>query len=133
MAFPFTEENLASRLRLKAIVERLTDEDFTRTTLSGWTVAALLRRWKESGVDESPVDADAMNDALKPLCLALHPQKAVEICLASAEAADSELESISPELYEQIRASTNHFRFNRSLHRTDHLDEIERLLRSARR
>ena len=145
MKFPFIEDNTTSRRRLKAIIDRLTIEDLTRIAPSGWTVAALLahiafwdqrivvllRRWKESSVDESPVDADAMNDALKPLCLALDPQKAVEICLSSAEAADNELESLSPELYQQIQASPTHFRFNRSLHRTNHLDEIERLLRSV--
>lgn len=142
MTFPLTEENSASRRRLKAIVDRLTDEDFTRSTLGGWTVTALLahlafwdqrivvllRRWKEKGVDQSPVDSDAMNDALKPIFLALEPRVAVELCLSSAEAADAELESITPELYAQIEASGTHFRFNRALHRNDHLNEIEKLI-----
>jgi hypothetical protein len=145
MTFPFIEDNTTSRRRLKAITDRLTAEDLARITPGGWTVAALLahiafwdqrivvllRRWKEGAVDESPVDADAVNDALKSLCLALDPYKAIEICLSSAEAADNELESLSPELYKQIQSSPTHFRFNRSLHRTDHLDEIELLLRSA--
>lgn len=34
-------------------------------------VLALLRRWKEKGVDLSPIDADAVNETLRPLCLAL--------------------------------------------------------------
>jgi hypothetical protein len=143
MTFPFLAENTASRRRLETLVRRLSDADLTRSTPSGWTVAALLahlafmdrrhlvllRRWKEQGVDESPIDADAINDALKPLCLALDPRTAVELCLSSAQAVDAELETITPDLVEQIEASPNHFRFNRSLHRNGHLNEIELLLR----
>jgi len=142
MPYPFVEKNTASRRRLKAIVERLNDEDFARTTPGGWSVAALLahlafwdqrivvllHRWKENGVDESPVDSDMINDSLKPILLAIQPRAAVELCLSSAEAADAELENLTPELYEQIQASSNHFRFNRALHRDDHLNEIEQLL-----
>jgi hypothetical protein len=142
LTYPFIEENNASRRRLKAIIERLKDEDFARTTADGWTVSSLLahlafwdqrvvvllRRWKASGVDESPVDSDMINDANKPILLALEPHHAVELCLASAEAADAEVEALSPKLYEQIQASSNHFRFNRSLHRNGHLNQIEKLL-----
>ena len=142
MPYPFVEKNTASRRRLKATLERLNDEDFARTTPGGWSVAALLahlafwdqriivllRRWKASGVDESPVDSDMINDSLKPILLAIQPRAAVELCLSSAEAADAELENLTPELYEQIQASSNHFRFNRALHRDDHLNEIEQLL-----
>jgi hypothetical protein len=60
----------------------------------------------------------------------MEPRAAVELCLSSAEAADAELAALTPELYAQIQASPTHFRFNRSLHRNDHLNEIEQLLRS---
>jgi len=123
-------------------VGRLSGEDLTRTTSSGWTVAALpvhlafwdqrvlvlLRRWKEKGVGESPVDSEAMNDALKPIFLAVDPRAAMALCLAAAEAADAELETISADLVAAIEASPTHFRFNRSPHRNDHLNEIEALL-----
>src|SRR3990172_1067870 len=80
MAFPFTEENRASRVRLRSLVGRLSAEDLALTTDYGWTLSALfahlawwdqrvlilLRRWKETGVDESPVDSQAVNDALRP-------------------------------------------------------------------
>jgi hypothetical protein len=144
MAFPFVEENNTSRRRLDSLINRLAAEDFARSTSAGWTVSALLahlaywdqrmiallRRWKEHGVDESPVDADAINDALQPLCLALDARAAVDLCLSSARTADAALEAISPSLYEAIQASPNHYRFNRGLHRNGHLDEIERLLQS---
>lgn len=142
MTFPFVEENTASRHRLEAFVRGLSNEDLARTNPYGWTAAALLahlafwdqrvlvllRRWKAEGVDESPVDADMINDALRPLCLALAPHAAVELCFSAAAAVDAELETITADLVEQIEASSTHFRFNRALHRNDHLGEIERLL-----
>jgi len=142
MSFPFIEENTASRLRLQSLIKRLSDEDFSRSTPYGWTISALLthlafwdnrvlvllRRWREKGVDESPIDSEAMNEALMPLCLAMDPHAAIELCLSSAEAVDAELEAITPELIEEIEASPNHFRFNRGLHRNDHLNDIERLI-----
>ena len=142
MTFPFVQENTASRERLERLVGRLSDEELARTTDEGWTVAALLahiafwdnrllvllRRWQAKGVDESPVDPDMINDAIKPLLLALEPGKAAELCLASARAIDAELETISAELVAAIEASPNHVRFNRAHHRDDHLGEIKRLL-----
>jgi hypothetical protein len=145
MTFAFNQENTTSRRRLVSIVNSLTTNDYSLTTPAGWTVSALLahlafldqrvlvllRRWKKEGVDESPLDSEAMNDASKPILLALDPKEAVAICLASAEAVDAELEAITPELVESIQASPNFFRFNRGLHRNDHLNEIERLLQAA--
>lgn len=142
MPFDFTEPNQASRQRLEAFVYSLTDQDFAQTNPHGWTVAALLghlafwdqrmvvllRRWQEHGVDEAPVDADMINDSLRPICLALEPQAAVELCLASAQEANAALAAMSHELYEAILASPNFFRFDRSLHRDDHLGEIARII-----
>jgi hypothetical protein len=142
MTFPFIQENNTSRQRLETFVSGLSDEDLARANPYGWTVAALLahlafwdqrvlvllRRWQEAGVDESPIDPDAMNGALQPLCLALEPRRAVELCLAAAAAVDAELERITADLVEQIEASPTFFRFNRALHRNDHLGEIASLL-----
>ncbi len=147
MEFPFAQENAASRQRLEIITRRLADDDLARTTPYGWTIAALLahlafwdqrvlallRRWKALGVDPSPIDSTAVNDALKPLCLALDPRSTVALCLSSARAVDAELETITSELFEkiqeEIKASSTQFRFSRALHRNDHLNDIELLLR----
>lgn len=142
MPFDFIQPNDESRQRLETFVQSLSMEEFTRTNPYGWTVAALLghlafwdqrmlvllRRWQEHGVDESPVDPDMINDSLRPICLALEPRAAADLCLASAKEIDAALAAISPKLYEAIAASPNHFRFNRSLHRDDHLGEIARIL-----
>jgi hypothetical protein len=143
MTFPFIEENALSRRRLEALANRLTDEDLALVTTYGWSVASLfahmawwdqralvlLRRWQEHGVDESPIDSQLVNDALKPLCRAMDPRTAIRLCLASAAETDAELAAVSPELVAQIEASPNHFRFNRALHRNDHIDDIESLIR----
>ena len=144
MTFPFTQENAASRQRLENLVQGLTDQQLRRENKDGWTVAALLAhlacwdqrhlhllyRWQANGVDDSPVDSQAVNESIKPLCLAIEPRAAVALCLASAAAIDAELETTSPDLMAAIEASPNHYRFNRSLHRNGHLNEIEALLGS---
>jgi hypothetical protein len=143
MAFDFVRENTISRKGLETLVHSLSDADLAKTTDFGWTVSALLahlaywdqrmiallRRWKEKGVDYSPVDPDTVNEALKPLCLALDPHAAVELCLSSAEAIDRELETLTPGLVQEIEASGTHFRPNRGLHRNAHLNDIEQALR----
>jgi len=93
-------------------------------------VLVLLQRWKGKSVDESPIDSQAVNASLKPLCHAIEPRRAIALCLASAEAVDAELEIISPDLVERIEATATQFRFNRALHRNDHLHDIEALLPS---
>lgn len=142
MTLPFIQENTASRQKLETLVRGLSAEELARTNPHGWTVAALLahlafwdrrilvllRRWKADGVDESPVDPHMINDAIQPLLLALDPQAAVELCLASAAAVDAEIETMTAELVNEIEASPNFIRLNRSFHRYDHLGEIERLL-----
>ena len=147
MILPFVEENTQSRHRLETLTARLTDQDLTRSTSYGWTVAvllahlafwdqralALIRRWTVNGF-ASPIDSVAVNDALKPFCHALNPRAPVELCIASAKAVDAELETITPDLYEQIQkqseATTTQFRFVRALHRNDHLNDIEALIKS---
>ncbi len=146
MTTSFTQENDTSRRRLEALVRNLSDRDLALSTDYGWTVAALLAhlafwdqrmvailtRWKESGLDPSPIESMAVNEALKPICHALEPRAAIELCLACAEAIDSELAALTPEFVKQIEAhceaTSTQFRMDRSLHRNDHLKDIERLL-----
>jgi len=142
MALAFTKENNASRMRLETLLGSLTDEELARSTSYGWTVSALLahlafwdnrvlaltRRWKDKGIDESPVDSEAMNEALKPLCLALEPRTAVQLCVSSARAVDAELETLTADFVQKIEASPTFIRFNRGLHRNDHLNDIEKIL-----
>jgi hypothetical protein len=146
MTFPYSEQNAQSRQRLQALTSRLSDSDLARSTDYGWTVAALLahlafwdqrvlvilRRWKEEGFDPLPIDAMAVNDALRVICHALDPRTAIELCRSSAEAVDAEMGTLTPEFVKQIEehatATETQFRMNRSLHREGHLNDIEALL-----
>lgn len=146
MTFPYAQDNDKSRQRLETLVRRLSEANLARSTDYGWTVAALLahlafwdqrmimilKRWKEEGLDASPIDTAAVNDSLRVICHALEPHKAIDLCLSSAEAADAELAKLTPELVKQIEehaaATDTQFRMNRSLHRDGHLNDIEALL-----
>ncbi len=92
----------------------------------------ILNRWKEEGFDSSPIDAAAVNDALKVICHALNPSTAAELATSAAEQLDAELEMLTPDLVKQIEehaeATSTQFRMNRSLHREGHLNDTEALL-----
>jgi hypothetical protein len=149
VGFPFANENRDSLSRLEVLFKSLSDHDFGKKTSFGWTVSAviahlaywdqrmliILRRWQERGLDASPVDADAVNDAMRPLCEAIEPRKAVQLCLASAAELNAAFEALSSEEYEHIRSHAEQtgtqFRMNRSLHRDDHLAHLQAALVAA--
>ena len=146
MTFPYSQQNTESRRRLESLVHRLTDTDLALSTDYGWTISALLahlafwdhrmsvilHRWQENGFDESPIDAQAVNDALRVICHALEPRTAADLALVAAEKLDSEFETLSDDFVKQIeehiQATGTQFRMNRSLHRSGHLDDIEALV-----
>lgn len=147
MTFPYSEQNATSRRRLETLVQRLSDEDFGRSTDYGWTVAALLahlafwdhrmsailQRWQEDGLDPSPIDMMVVNDALKVICHAIEPRAAAELALSAAQKIDAELDTLTAERVKELEkhaaATETQFRMNRALHRGGHLDDIEALLK----
>ena len=146
MAFPYSEQNTESRRKLESLVGQLTDTDLALSTHYGWTVGALLghlafwdlrmsvilKRWQADGFDPSPIDSTAVNDALREICHALEPRTAANLAMIAAEKIDSELDTLSDGFVKQIQehaeASGTQFRMNRSLHRNDHIKDIEALL-----
>lgn len=142
----YVVENARSRQRLRTLLHRLSDRDLERELLNGWTVAAtlahlafwdqrvlvLLRRWARIGVGRSPIDIDATNEAILPLCLAIPPRAAGELALAVAEAVDRELEDLTDEMASAIEGLGVSFRLYRSIHRDEHLSEIEALFQERR-
>jgi hypothetical protein len=79
------------------------------------------------------MDSQVVNDALRVVCHAIEPRAAIELCLSSAEAVDTEFDTLSVELTKQLEdhaaATETLFRMNRSLHREAHLNDIEKLLK----
>jgi hypothetical protein len=142
----YIEENTKSRERLQAVVSRLSEEELSLPVrwltaaflvhLAFWDfrVLALMQRWKNEPVAASPIDVDIVNDATKPLCLAIPPREAVKIVLSAAEAVDAELEQFPEDLLPGITALVQEgkFRLDRSLQRNEHMDQIEKILAEFR-
>ena len=139
-------ENDAERERLRALVTRLRDDELNRPMPAGWTAAAvlahigfwdaraiaLLDKWgrgvEPSTADYEPEDVDWVNDAGKPLCLALPPRAAAHLALQLAEEADGKVAALSDAMLAKIRAAGSPFNLSRANHRKEHLDDIERAL-----
>ena len=140
----YIAENEAELHRLRTLVERLSDADLARPTPGGWTVAASLAhvafwdqrilfwldRWergeKPRGLDEA--DGDWINDAGKPLCLALPPRVAARLAVDIAEQVDRRLAALTEERIASNAAAGEPLFLTRAHHRKTHLDEIERIL-----
>jgi hypothetical protein len=140
----YVAENAAELRRLRALVDRLSDADLARPTPGGWTVASSLAhvafwdqrvlfwldRW-DRGEAPRPLDraeADWINDAGKPLLLALPPRVAARLAVEIAERVDQRLAELSDERIAANQAAGEPLLLTRARHRKEHLDEIERVL-----
>ena len=141
----YVQKNNVERARLKALIAKCSDADLARPLAAGWTVAGvlghlafwdqrileLLQRWEKQGIPPSTevaADIDWINDAGKPLLLAVPPRKMAELALAIAEATDRKVEALSDDLVAKNAAAGNPINLSRAEHRGEHLDEIERTL-----
>jgi Mycothiol maleylpyruvate isomerase N-terminal domain len=136
--------NAAELRRLRTLVERVSDADLTRPTSAGWTVASSLAhvafwdqrilfwldRWEQGEpprrLDEA--DVDWINDAGKPLCLALPPRVAARVTVEIAGEVDRRLAALTDERIAANTAAGEPLFLVRAHHRKTHLDEIERIL-----
>jgi hypothetical protein len=140
-------KNDSERARMEALIGRLTDADLKRAMPDGWTVASvlahlafwdqraylLLDRWQRDGVTppaDDETNIDWINDAAKPMFLALPPRRAAELAVAIAEAADRKVASLSDELVSRNAALGTPVTLARATHRRGHLDDIERALKA---
>ncbi len=144
----YVAENQAQLARLRALVDRLSDRELAGPMPEGWTVAAVLAhlafwdhrivllfdRWGPDGrgprppsIDEASVDW--VNDAGKPLCLALPPRVAARLAIDAAVAADQRVADASDALLAANTAAGTPISLLRAAHRREHLDEIEEVLR----
>jgi hypothetical protein len=142
MTSSHTAQNRAERERLHALVARLSDQDLTRSVGGGWTVATVLvhlafwdqnrlftlKQWRRDG--EIPVTGswEAINDAVAVLSRAIPPREAGRLAVEAAEAVDHEVEQLSPDQVAAFEAAGKESLFKRSLHRRDHIEQIERAL-----
>ena len=144
---PHDVETDAERARLRRLIAGASDAQLAQPMPAGWTVAGVLAhiaywdayaiywldKWARSGEPTvaGAEDADAANEAAKPLCLALPPRLAAELSLRVAEEADGKIRALSDAMLAKIAAwESLPFNLSRAIHRREHLDEIEPLLRS---
>jgi hypothetical protein len=143
----FVSENREQRDHLRAFVRGISDADLVRPMPAGWTVAAVLAHvafWDQrllvllehhapSGGTTLPAppresDVHWINDAAKPLMLALPPRVAAELAVSTAEAVDTRIEALSDDFVARNKAAGSPLNLLRAEHRRQHLDEIERAL-----
>jgi hypothetical protein len=134
------ERNAASLARLRALMDRLSDEELGRPLGNGWTAAAeiahlafwdrrasiLLDKWTRDGMSPSPMDVDVINDALLAQWVLIPPRLAVDDALAAGEEINAKIAALSDRFVDAIREGQV-VRLDRAHHRTDHLDELERV------
>jgi hypothetical protein len=140
----YIAENDRERHRLEALVGKLGDTALGRAMPAGWTVAGVLAHlafWDQRivvltellkrGVTvpmEDPVQVEWINDAAKPMQLALAPRRAATLAVETARAADHAVATLSDELLAKNAASGSPINVLRAEHRREHLDEIELVL-----
>jgi uncharacterized damage-inducible protein DinB len=146
MSTDYSSDNNSQRHRLIQLVARLSDADLAHPMPGGWTVAtklahlaywdqyalARLKTAQRSGfqVVSLSTQFDEINAAVRTLSEAIPPRAAAELAVAAAEAVDRLLETISPELRQSIAANGSDRLLNRSLHRREHLDQIEQAMQA---
>jgi len=139
----YIELNRASRERIRALAERLTDEEMQTRVGEHWTVSivfAHLAWWdrrviyvldmteKEGKLFIPEIDI-FVNDLSLPLWAVIPPRDAARIAIESAKTLDKRLEEYSPALLEEIHNYNKRWVI-RALHRNEHLDEADAALRS---
>jgi hypothetical protein len=140
--------NAASRERLRTLAESADELDLRRPLGDGWTVAVALAhlafwdrfvraRWdrylQDGVIDDLPEGfVDLANSAGLPQWLALDPHRCVEVALDAAEAIDGLIERLPPAAVEDVVESGRPGMIDRSLHRSSHLDDVERAFASRR-
>jgi len=144
----YVAENEVERKRLASLVARLSDQDLARPMPGGWSVAsvlghvafwdqriiALIEAWRKAGVGTPPKDdesqVDWINDATKPLLLAVAPRRAAELTLSIAETTDRMLAELPEDFLAANGKDGSPVNVHRAEHRREHIDEIETALKS---
>jgi hypothetical protein len=97
-------------------------------------VVALIEAWRQRDARTPPPledgrDVDWINDATKPLLLAIDPRRAAELTVRIAEAADRAVAELSDEQLAVNDKAGSPINVRRAEHRREHIEEIEAALR----
>jgi len=143
----YIEENTRERERMRAIVDRLSDDELRLSVNPHWTVAAVLGHiafWDsrvlsladklERGEpfissDTEPEDVDWINDASRALIHAILPREVARLSLEIAEETDARVATLPVDRL-WPRDPDSPLYASRASHRGEHLDELEAALRA---
>jgi hypothetical protein len=148
MDVPYREHNKEGLSSLRALIERLSDEDLSRDIGDGWTVAVALAhvafwdrylaaRWDHAlreglaAPEGLPIVPDFINEASLVGWRACPPREAAKQALAAAESIEKQLAELDPALPAAALAGGRPSLVDRSLHWLQHIDQIERAIRAA--
>ena len=144
----YIEENTRERERLRALVERLGEDELLRRVNPHWTVAAVFGHiafWDARVLaladkldrgepfapsDSEPEDIDWINDATRPLIHAIPPVEAARLALEIAEETDARVAILSLDRV-WPRDPDSPLNPVRAAHRGEHLDDVEAALRAG--
>src|SRR5687768_1675143 len=143
----YIDQNNRERERLRALVERLSEDELRAPVNEHWTVSGVMGHiafWDarvlsladklERGVpftssDSEPEDVDWINDASRALIHAIPPLDAARLALQIAEETDARVANLPVDrLWPQDPDSPLYAL--RASHRGEHLDEVEAALPS---
>jgi hypothetical protein len=139
------EENADQCHRLTALVDRLSDEDLSKTSSNGWTVSMMLanlafwdswaehliRRWRTGEMPPPTVPSwydDAMNTTLLGQWRALPPRSAARLAVESAQAVDREIAHAETPVLMAITAAHEDHLIHRHKYRRQALDQIDQIV-----
>ena len=143
----YIEQNRASTERIRRLVSKLSDKQLQHPIGEHWTVAVALvhlafwdqrvlfilakteREGKLSAFELDAFELDVIsNDISLPFWAAIPPREAARLAIETAEKVNKRLEEFSPKLLEEIYNYNKSFVI-RSLHRNEHLDDVDRALK----
>ena len=143
----YVERNTRERERLRALIERVTDDELRLPVNEYWTVAGVLGHiafWDaralwlagklERGVPFTPADVEPddvswVNDSTRPLIHAIAPREAARLALRIAEDTDEHVAKLEPSRMWPMDENSL-LNSSRDEHRAEHLDQIEAALGS---
>jgi hypothetical protein len=141
----YVDENTRERERLRALVERLDEDELRMPVNEHWTVAAVFghiafwdgralaladkleRGMSFSPSDAKPEDVDWINDVARPLIHAISPREVAQLALRIAEETDARVASVPVDRL-WPRDPDSPLYAVRASHRGEHLDDVEAAL-----
>ena len=141
----YIQDNDRERERLRALINRLDDDALAAPANEYWTVAGVLVHmayWDnrvlvladkiDRGEPWVPSDAepegDWLNDSIRPIILAVAPRAAADLALRIAEETDARVAELPLDRMYPLDPESP-ISAARSVHRGEHLDELEQALR----